>query len=143
MKTITPREAAFMLETETNVVFVDVRSRAEYRAGHPKGAANIPVMEPDASGRMTPNPHFLEVFRAFAPHKDAKVVVSCQVGGRSARAAEILEREGYTHVHNMDGGFGGKRDALGQVVLPGWEATGLPVEYGEGHLGFDPDRGFS
>ncbi len=138
MKTITPAEAATLLKNDPSVAFVDVRSRAEYRAGHPQGAANIPIMEPDASGRMAPNPHFVEVFRAFAPQKEQPVLVSCQVGGRSARACEVLEREGYRHVYNMDGGFGGRRDALGQVVLPGWEATGLPVDYDEGgDLGYD------
>jgi hydroxyacylglutathione hydrolase len=133
MKTITPSEAAEILKTRPDVAFIDVRSRAEYVAGHPKGAANVPLLEPDASGRMAQNPDFVRAVCAYVT-KDRALIVSCQAGGRSARAAEILEREGYREVYNMDGGFGGRRDALGQAALPGWEATGLPVDYDEGGL---------
>jgi rhodanese-related sulfurtransferase len=48
-------------------------------------------------------------------------------GGRSQRAAEILEQEGYEDLTNVRGGFGGARDQSGKVVVPGWRDAGLPV----------------
>ncbi len=48
-------------------------------------------------------------------------------GGRSQLAAELLERAGYQNVFNMQGGFGGKRDLMGRVVVQGWRDAGLPL----------------
>jgi hypothetical protein len=56
-----------------------------------------------------------------------KLVVGCLAGGRSQRACEMLETAGYTDLTNVRGGFGGARDAGGQVVVPGWRDAGLPV----------------
>jgi hypothetical protein len=50
------------------------------------------------------------------------------MGGRSARAAQILETFGFTNVSNVKGGFGGARDFLGRQIDPGWVESGLPVE---------------
>jgi len=42
-----------------------------------------------------------------------------------------MEQAGYQHVSNMQGGFGGKRDPLGRVVVQGWRDSGLPIETGD------------
>ena len=63
----------------------------------------------------------------------AKLLVGCQMGGRSARAAQLLAGAGYETAVNVDGGFGGRRDpATGQVMAEGWAPAGLPVETGPG-----------
>jgi rhodanese-related sulfurtransferase len=109
--------------------YVDVRSSSEFTAGHPAGAVNVPVFEPDEdSGQMAPNPDFIRVMQAnFAT--DAKLLVGCQAGMRSLRAAQMLDAFGYTNIVNVTGGFGGAHDrASGRVIDPGWHASGLPVE---------------
>jgi rhodanese-related sulfurtransferase len=78
---------------------------------------------------MVPNPDFLSAVEAAYP-KDTKIVVGCQAGGRSLRAAEMMTGAGYTQIIDQRAGFGGARDAFGQVVEPGWAAAGLPVETG-------------
>ena len=114
---------------EQGYTYVDVRSTHEFAAGHPAGAVNVPLIEPDEdSGQMMPNPDFLRVMKAvFAP--DAKLLVGCQVGGRSLRAAQMLESFGYADVTNVRGGFAGMRDPLGRPVDPGWAESNLPVEH--------------
>jgi rhodanese-related sulfurtransferase len=111
-------------------VYVDVRSTIEYANGHPDGALNVPLLEPDPStGQMAPNPDFVRVMQAtFAP--DTKLLIGCQVGGRSQRAAAMLESFGFTDVANVRGGFGGMRDPGGRLIDPGWVDAGLPVETG-------------
>ncbi|MEZ5317881.1 MAG: rhodanese-like domain-containing protein [Vicinamibacterales bacterium] len=111
--------------------YVDVRSTGEFAAGHPEGAINIPLLEPDPrTGQMQPNPEFLRHMQTtFAA--DAPLLIGCQVGGRSQRAAVMLKGLGYTDVANVRGGFGGLRDAMGRVVDPGWADSGLPVETGQ------------
>jgi hypothetical protein len=75
---------------------------------------------------MTPNPDFVKVVSAHFP-KDKSIIVGCQAGGRSQLAAELLGKEGFQNVSNMEGGFGGARNAMGQVT-PGWIQQGFPVE---------------
>jgi rhodanese-related sulfurtransferase len=106
--------------------YLDVRTEAEYAAGHPAGGHNVPLMS-SAPGGMRPNDDFLRVVLAIYP-KDAKLVVGCQSGKRSAVACEKLRAAGYTELRDLRTGFGGVRDAFGQVQEPGWQAAGLPVE---------------
>jgi rhodanese-related sulfurtransferase len=104
--------------------YLDVRSVPEFAAGHPEGAYNIPLLHMGPGG-MQPNSDFLAaVERTFA--RDAKLVVGCQSGGRSLRAASALEAAGFTNVVDHRSGFQGSHDALGRIE-PGWSTRGLPV----------------
>jgi rhodanese-related sulfurtransferase len=113
---------------ESGAVYLDVRSRAEYEQGHPAGAVNVPLLDrDDETGQMHPNLDFTRVVQANFP-ADTTLLVGCQMGGRSARAAQILETFGFTNVSNVKGGFGGARDFLGRQIDPGWVESRLPVE---------------
>lgn len=118
--------------------YVDVRSQAEFERGHASGAVNVPLLDRDpGSGQMMPNPDFVRVMQAnFAA--DARLLLGCQVGGRSMRASQMLASFGFTDVANVKGGFGGLRDPMGRTVEPGWEESGLPVESGA-----PPGRGYT
>jgi rhodanese-related sulfurtransferase len=67
---------------------LDVRSPAEFAAGHLDGAVHVPVDELDARLGELP--------------RDRPVVVYCRSGGRSARAASLLAAAGY-EVHDLGG----------------------------------------
>lgn len=120
-RTASPEEIATLLED--GYVYLDVRTEAEFAAGHPPGALNVPV-----SAAGVPNPEFVAVVeQAFG--KDAKLVVGCKAGPRSRRAQASLVAAGFTNVVDMPAGFGGSRDEFGRP-LRGWVAVGLPVETG-------------
>jgi rhodanese-related sulfurtransferase len=124
VKRVTPLEADALLKE--GWAYLDVRSIPEFEAGHPTGAANIPLLHM-AGGRMAPNPAFTSVVEGnFA--KDAKIVVGCKMGGRSMQAATLLEAAGFTNVVDMRGGFHGERDNFGRVAVAGWAESGLPCE---------------
>lgn len=129
-KRVSPQEAAALMR-EQGFTYVDVRSVPEFEAGHPAGAVNVPLLHRDPFRGMSPNPDFLRVMEAHFP-KDAKLVVGCQVGGRSFRACEVLAREGWVNVVDQRAGFGGAQDAAGRVLEAGWRDAGLPVETGPG-----------
>jgi rhodanese-related sulfurtransferase len=120
-----PQEAYQLLRSGHR--YIDVRTQSEFAAGHPAGAVNIPVVFPDpATRQMTVNPDFVTVVAAHFS-KDARIVVGCQAGARSQRAAEMLVAAGFPSVLNMQGGFGGSRDASGHTIVAGWSECGLPV----------------
>jgi rhodanese-related sulfurtransferase len=124
VKEVTPSEANDLMKKEA-YVYIDVRTEPEFANGHAEGALNIPVFLPGPGG-MAPNTDFLTTVRGlFAPGQ--KMVVGCQMGGRSSRACQILEQAGFQNVKNVRGGFGGARDPSGRVIEKGWADLALPV----------------
>jgi len=127
---VTPREAYELLDQNPTAIYLDVRTEAEFEAGHPAGARNVPVVFFDPGARQPlPNPEFVATVKRHLA-STTPLVVGCQSGGRSQHACELLVQAGYTDVVNVHGGFGGARDQTGRVV-PGWAAAGLPVEQGQ------------
>ena len=126
VKEITPQQAHETLRNDPSAVYIDVRTVQEFANGHPDGAVNIPVAFSDPARGMVLNSDFVSVVeKNFA--KDKAIIVGCQSGARSARAAGILVEAGYQDLANLLGGFGGMRDQMGTVIAPGWSASGLPV----------------
>jgi len=117
VRRISPQEAkALMAE---GFAYVDVRSVPEFEKGHPQGAYNVPLLHMGPAG-MSPNAEFLSVMQKTFP-KDAKLIIGCKMGGRSAQASQLLESVGYLTVVDQKGGF------EGQPGNPGWQPAGLPV----------------
>ena len=83
---------------------IDVREESEYRAQHAAGATHM------SKGTIE-----RDVEEAF-PDKDAKLVLYCGGGFRSALATDNLTRMGYKNVISLDGGW--------RAI----EASGLPLE---------------
>lgn len=71
---------------------VDVRTPAEYAGGHVPGAISIPLNELND--------------RVDEIATDKPVVIICQSGGRSAKAAQALGKAGYENLYNLKGGTG-------------------------------------
>lgn len=65
---------------EAGALLLDVRTTGEFAGGHVEGAINIPLSDLEA--------RFSEL------ETDRGVVVYCQMGSRSARAATILRQRG-------------------------------------------------
>jgi rhodanese-related sulfurtransferase len=119
---ISPAEAS--QKVAEGWTYVDVRTTQEFEAGHPAGALNVPIAH-----REGPNPEFTAVMKAhFAP--DAKIVVGCKSGVRSAKAAQALVAAGFVNVVDQRSGWEGSRNPFGQVVEGGWLQAGLPREDG-------------
>jgi rhodanese-related sulfurtransferase len=138
VKNISPEQTRDILEGDIHSVYIDVRTEQEFLNGHVPGSINIPVAWPNPpTGQMTLNPDFVKVVSThFA--KDVRIIIGCQSGGRSKFAAEILAKEGFQNVSNMQGGFGGVRDSLGRLIEAGWTQLGLQVE-----MDVHPDRSYA
>ena len=115
--------------TEEGWALVDVRSAPEFLEGHAEGAYNVPLLDKTPQG-MIPNDAFVEVIRRLFPAPDAPLLMMCAMGGRSVRATQELQAQGYTRVVDVAGGFNGEYDARGAQVHEGWLVAGLPLEHG-------------
>ena len=87
---------------QTQALVVDVREPAEYAGGHVPGALSIPQAE--LALRLEELP------------RDRDLLVVCEGGTRSARAARFLKQAGFAHVTNLIGG------------TSAWRQAGLPSE---------------
>ena len=126
MKEVTPKEAYALMQGDPEYIYLDVRSVPEFEGGHAPSALNIPLLHFAPETGMTPNQDFVAVVEANLP-KDAKLVIGCKSGGRSAKACEIMSQIGYSNVANIRGGFVGAVDNLGRMTEPGWSAVNLPA----------------
>ena len=85
-------------------LLLDVRSVAEFEAGHIQGSVNIP--HDQLASRV----------EEVASHRNHPVVVYCERGGRAMKAEVVLEEAGFGSIQHMDGD------------MAGWRAAGLPTE---------------
>ena len=84
------------------VQVIDARTPGEYAGGHVPGAINIP--------------HMSVVARKEELASDKELVFICQVGQRSALAAEFAAAVGFKDLFNVEGG------------TEAWIKAGYPVE---------------
>jgi hydroxyacylglutathione hydrolase len=73
------------------VIIIDVRSSEEYKAGHIPNAININVDE------------FESRLNEIEDYKDKPIIVYCNSGNKSGKAAEILVNNGFQDVTNAQG----------------------------------------
>lgn len=86
-----------------NVVIVDVRTPEEFQQGHVPNAINVPL------SNIIDNPDIL----TFS--KEKPIVLYCRSGYRAGKAAEALQKYGYTNLRHLEGD------------MQGWSKAGLPV----------------
>ena len=95
---------------------IDVRERSEWEAGHVAGAVHLPLGE------------VRERIAELAPDADAPLLVHCEVGARSARAAQWLAELGYRDVVNLRAPIGGWSAAGGAWEEPATAADLSPEQ---------------
>jgi rhodanese-related sulfurtransferase len=110
---ISPVVAARELERNPAAVLIDVRSVEEFVDGHAPLSSNIPYprvagKNKDDTAYKTMSPEdFLAAVRARHADPSTPIMLMCQSGGRSAMAANILAKAGYTNVRSVWTGYAG------------------------------------
>ena len=89
---VTPAEVAAMRERGDPAVYLDVREPNEWNLGRIPGAVFLPRGQLESK------------VEEVAP-RDARVIVYCAGGNRSALAADTMRQMGYENVASMSGGF--------------------------------------
>jgi rhodanese-related sulfurtransferase len=83
-----------ILDKDSNAVLIDVREEGEYRDVRAPRAQLLALSEFDPS----------EVSDNMKIPKDQTIYLICKSGGRSMRAAQLLEEVGYKDIVNIAGG---------------------------------------
>ncbi|MGD8426724.1 MAG: rhodanese-like domain-containing protein [Balneolaceae bacterium] len=101
---ITPEEVNKKLESEEDLVLLDVREKSEWKQSRIAGADYLGkgVIERDIETEY--------------PDTDQDIVLYCGGGYRSALAADNLQKMGYNDVKSLAGGF------------RSWTEAGLPIK---------------
>jgi len=99
---VTVSQAKGMIDSNPDLVILDVRYQYEYDAGHIKNAILIPITALES--------------RLGELNKEKETLVYCKSGGRSASACGILDAHGFTKVYNMLNG------------ITAWISAGYPIE---------------
>ncbi len=90
------------IKDDKEVFLLDVREQWEYDEAHISGVTLIPMEEIPLRLNEIPT--------------DQEVIITCRSGNRSGQVVEFLRQQGFTNVHNMEGG------------LLAWQAAGYPTE---------------
>ncbi len=90
---ITVNELQHLIQTDSNLVILDVRTPEELNGplGHINGVINIPVQELDKRTGELKN------------YKKDKIYVICRSGHRSAIATKILTQKGFNAINVLGG----------------------------------------
>jgi phage shock protein E len=101
---ITVDEAAKLVARDTNVVVLDVRTPAEFKSGHIKGATNINFRDKEFADRIS------------KLDKSKTYIIHCAAGGRSGDACKQIKDMKFEKMLHMNEGFNA------------WTKAGKPVE---------------
>lgn len=97
-------QAMVQLMNRDKAVVIDVCEPDEFARGHVIGAKNLPL------GQLE------DKLSQIVKNKSTHVIMVCQVGARSARAAATARKLGYENVQSLSGG------------LRAWTAASMPTE---------------
>ena len=103
IKEVTVGETRKRLATNSNAKLIDVREDNEWDEAHAAGAEHLGkgIIERDIETRV--------------PEKSTELILYCGGGYRSALAADVLQKMGYTNVWSMAGGWKAWKEASAPI----------------------------
>ena len=129
-RNLLPKMAVERLQNNPQALFVDVRSKAEFKyVGYPENSILIPwIDDPD----WEPNPEAFSdlVMQELGSRENllnTEIILICRSGFRSNEALKCLENKGFTQVSHVASGFEGDLDENDhRGNLNGWRHDGMP-----------------
>ena len=103
VKNVSAEDAAKLLQERKDIVVLDLRTDAEFKAGHIAGAKNIDFLGSDFAQQIG------------ALDKGKTYLVHCASGRRSTRSLDVFQSQKFTSILHLNEGF------------KAWEAAGKPV----------------
>lgn len=89
-KNVNIEKAIKLVNSSTNMVILDVRTREEYLAGNIPNAINIDVLSQDFKSKID----MLD--------KNKEYLIYCRSGNRSSIASSIMSTNGFINIYNLE-----------------------------------------
>jgi len=96
---LSPAKAIRLVNNHSDALILDVRTAADYKNGHIKGAKNMPLSELTTS------------IEKLSEDKKRPILVYCNSGSTVTRAIKLLRKAGFENVNNLEGGIAAWKDA--------------------------------
>lgn len=139
----------FKSKESAQTLLVDIRTPSELQfVGYaPLIDGNVPYITYDYSDWDAKTKEYKRAFNSgfvgqvealmakvgLAGKKDARIILMCRSGDRSARAADLMAKSGYTNVWSAIEGFEGDKAkdgaSKGKRTVNGWKNANLPWTY--------------
>ena len=108
-------QARFLIQYDSTLKIVDVRTPEEYSSGHIKGAINLCLTCALNSSCSPCSVKNFSIQIAYFLSLNDRILVYCKAGSRSAQMKAFLLNNSYINVYNMIGG------------IDEWMKTGYPI----------------
>ncbi len=92
------------LQSRTSALVVDIRESDAFKTGHISQSINLPISK------------FENSLGKLKKYKDKGVILACEAGNKTGKAAAILRKNEYKEVYVLTGG------------LAAWKKENLPLE---------------
>ncbi|NKB64043.1 MAG: rhodanese-like domain-containing protein [Gammaproteobacteria bacterium] len=92
------------VQSRTSAIVVDIREAEAFKNGHISQSINLPIST------------FENSMGKLKKYKDKGVILACEAGNQTGKAAAILRKNEYTEVYVLTGG------------LAAWRKENLPLE---------------
>jgi len=102
-KTVTPKEAKYLIESRKDLLLIDVRGQDELSEGYIAGSTLIPLWD--------------IIKGTQRPPQDKPILLICAVGGRSLALGKLMSKNGWDEIYNLKGG------------ISAWKEAKLPLKY--------------
>ena len=96
---LSPSMAIRLMNNHSDALILDVRTAADFKNGHIKGAKNIPLKELAGS------------VESLSSNKDKPVLLYCNSGSTVTSAIKMLKKAGFEKINNLDGGIAAWKEA--------------------------------
>ncbi len=96
---LSPSMAIRLMNNNDDMLILDVRSVADYKKGHIKGARNVALKDMAAEIEKLGN------------YKNSPVLLYCNSGNTVTAAIKILKKAGFEKINNLDGGIAAWKEA--------------------------------
>ena len=89
-KNVNIEKAIKLVNSATNLVILDVRTREEYLSGNIPNAINIDVLSQDFKSKLD------------TLDKNKEYLIYCRSGNRSSIASSIMSTNGFINIYNLE-----------------------------------------
>ena len=96
---VSPAMAIRLMNANEDALIMDIRTTADYKGGHIKGAKNTPL------GELSAN------IKNYVDYKNKSVLIYCNSGTTATRAIKLLKKAGFEKISNLEGGIAAWKEA--------------------------------